>query len=154
MDALLALPQVLLVAELFLFPFPGALGLDRQRVGGVLIGLAVQRRQILHQRFGKADIRDGAHGHAGTAQTAAQRILPGGQRHAQRTAGAGKGLGAPHRRRRGILRHKDDAGFLGAGGGAYRFLAHLHAARLQGETQHGENVFRHRLPSICASSAS
>ena len=39
------------------------------------------------------------------------------------------------------------------GRGAW-LLAHLHAARLQGETQHGENVFRHRPPSICASSAS
>ena len=129
--AFFTLPQVLLVAELLLPPLPRPPGLDGQRVGSGLIGLTVQRRQLPHQRLGKADVGHGAHGHAAAAEAAAQRVLIRRQRHAQRAAGAGKGLGAPHRGRRGVLRHEDDAGLFGPGGGAYRLLAHLHAARLQ-----------------------
>ena len=83
---------------------------------------------------GKADVGDGCHSAAGAAQCAAQLILRGVNGQTQTTTCLREGIGAADGACSSVACHQNDAGVLGACGGAYRLFADFYAACLFGKT--------------------
>ena len=133
----------------------GPLGLSVQLCRRRAVALRIHGGQLFHHRPGKADLRHGAHGHAGAAQRPAQRVLIRRDSQAQARTRLGKGESPALRGGAGILRHQDHPRLFGPGGSAHRFLSDLHPACLFGKAQHGQHLSDHPSPPpICASSAS